>query len=88
MAETGLVITGVLGGPRIKKVAGSEGHEGFEYPYYFVNVGGEFAPRVVGAKGADTELHGALKALVGQSVSLKVEAWNFRELHYLGTVKV
>lgn len=85
--DPGVVVSGVLGGPKVRKVAGKDGADGFEYSYFYVNVGGESAARIVAGKDEDAAMIRSLTPLVGGSVSLSVEVWNFRELHLLSVVE-
>lgn len=86
--EAGVVVTGVLCGPKTKHVKDKDtGDPLFDLQYFFIVTGSEVAPKVVGGKDEEAAMVASLKPLVGSVVSLKVEPWNFRELHFLSVEK-
>ena len=87
ITDAGIFVAGVLGGPKTRNVPGKDGGAGFSYQYFYVNVGGESSARIVAGKEEQEQMVRALTPLVGKQVTLAVDVWNFRELHYLGVVE-
>jgi len=83
--EQGMFVKGVFGGLDKEKVRPKEG-EAFERLAGWVNVGTKYPVTIVCTRDEEASMERVLRPLVGQKVVLRVEPWQFREMHFLEVV--